>query len=95
VIPLTKGLVLIENLALVLDPEVNLIQEIEAIGGEVALEGIKDKLSVEILENYSTLLAELPTLLERWLAEHEEASLRAKKRRWFGLRKSAEGREGR
>jgi ubiquinone biosynthesis protein len=89
VIPLTKGLVLVESLALELDPEVNLMQEIEAIVGEVALEGIKDKLSVEIpeiLESYSTLLAELPTFLQRWLAEREGRASQANKRGWFSRR---------
>jgi EmrB/QacA subfamily drug resistance transporter len=89
VIPLTKGLVLVESLALELEPEVNLMQEIEAIVGEVALEGIKDKLSVEIpeiLESYSTLLAELPTFLQRWLAEREGGASQANKRGWFSRR---------
>src|SRR5262249_36590584 len=47
---LTKGLVLVESLTLELDPEVNLIQELEALGKEVAFEGIKERLSIDLRE---------------------------------------------
>jgi ubiquinone biosynthesis protein len=95
---LTKGLVLVESLALELDPEVNLMQELEALGKDVAFEEIKERLSIdlrEIEEDYSTLLTELPALLRRWLGAHEGGSLKAKKQGWFSVRKAMERREAR
>jgi ubiquinone biosynthesis protein len=91
-IALTKGLVLIESLALQLDREVNLRQELEALSQEVAVEGLKERVSIdlpELLESYDTLLQELPALLRRWLREHAQADLQEP--RWlFSRRKGVE-----
>ncbi|MGH8056390.1 MAG: hypothetical protein ACREOH_04025, partial [Candidatus Entotheonellia bacterium] len=60
---LTKGLALIESLALELDPEVSLRQELEGVRQEVAVEGLKERLSIdlpELLESYDTLLQAQP-----------------------------------
>jgi ubiquinone biosynthesis protein len=95
-ITLAKGLVLVESLALELDPELKLMQELEALTGDMAVEEVKERLSIdlpEMLTNYSTLLAELPALVQRWLSEHEGRSLKAKKRGWFSLRQATERRE--
>lgn len=96
VIAMTKGLVLIESLALELDPEFNLMQQIEALVGEMTVEEVKEKLSIdlpEVVDSYVSLLAELPRLLQRWLAEHEEEALQMKKRGWFSHRQAAERRD--
>ncbi len=86
---------IIENLALELDPAFNLMQQIEALVGEMTVEEVKEKLSVDLpdlVENYSSLLTELPALLRRWLAEREEGALQMKKRGWFSRSKAAERR---
>jgi ubiquinone biosynthesis protein len=96
VIAMTKGLVLIESLALELDPEFNLMQQIEALVGEMTVEEVKEKLSVDLpdlVENYSSLLTELPALVHRWLAEREGGALQAKPRGWFSRRRAAERRD--
>jgi hypothetical protein len=78
---MTKGLILIESLALELDPEFNLMQQIESVVGEMTVEEVKEKLSVDLpdlIENYSSLLTQLPALVHRWLAEREGGALQAR-----------------
>ena len=72
--------------------EVNLRQELEALSQEVAVEGFKERLSIdlpELLESYDTLLQELPALLRRWLREQAPAELQEPRGR-FGHRKGVE-----
>jgi ubiquinone biosynthesis protein len=86
VITLTKGLILIESLALELDPELNLMQQIESVVGEMTLTEVKERLSIdlpEVFENYSSLFIELPALVRHWLAAHEGESLPTKTRGWL------------
>jgi ubiquinone biosynthesis protein len=93
VIALMKGLILIESLALELDPEFNVMQGIEALAGELAIEAVKDRLAVdlpEMLENYANLLAEFPTLLRQWLNENQGHSLQENTPPPFGHGKAAE-----
>ena len=98
VIALTKGLILIESLALELDPELNLMQQIESVVGEMTVTEVKERLSIdlpEVFENYSSLLTDLPALLRHWLSEHEGKLLPAKTRGWFSRRKTMERRDER
>jgi ubiquinone biosynthesis protein len=91
VIALTKGLILIERLALELDPELNLMQQIESVVGEMTVTEVKERLSIdlpEVFENYASLFTDLPGLVRRWLAEQQEGSLPAKTRGWFSRRKA-------
>lgn len=69
------------------------MQQIEAVVGEMTVEEVKEKLSIdlpEFVENYSSLLTELPALLRRWLAEREEGALQVQERGWFSRRKATE-----
>ena len=97
-IALTKGLILIESLALELDPELNLMQQIESVVGEMTVTEVKERLSIdlpEVFENYASLFTDLPALVRRWLAEQEGGSLPAKTRGWFSRRKTMERRDER
>ena len=47
----------------------------------------------DLVENYSSLLTELPALLRRWLAERGGGALQGKKRGWFSRQKAVERRD--